>query len=524
MDTRRFSAHGTRSKARRRCSACMLAVFATMSLVAQPALADNVPLPQSRPKSPKPQSRPKSPTMPTATSLPRSARPATSDVSLSLADAIFLGLRGNRAIKSAHIVRIAEKFDLRVAEDAFTPHFGIAGETARNRIAGVHSTTIDVSPGVTALTPTGATFDFSWNTSATDTDGRRTASSAADISVVQPLLRGAGIDVNLAPVRSARLGELIARLRLKATVSETVGQIIFAHRDLLLAQEELKLAEAAVARAQNLLAINRALIAAGRMASVEAVQTEADVESQRLRVLRARQQVEAARLALANLLALDLGTPLVAGESLRPAAVTLKLPSLMATALARRPDYMGQVHVVEQNRLGITVAQNEQLWDLAVFARGRFGREYADILPSRSISDITVGLRFDGPINDLRPKQRLVHATTGLQGAEIHLIDIRQGIEMQIRGSMSEINTLWQQLAIAEKARDLANRAVEIEKDKLNAGRSRTLQVRQLEDSLREAERSLLSAKIGYLNALTRLDLQLGTTLETWKVDLKDSP
>jgi len=33
---------------------------------------------------------------------------------------------------------------------------------------------------------------------------------------------------------------------------------------------------------------------------------------------------------------------------------------------------------------------------------------------------------------------------------------------------------------------------------------------------------SLLNARIGYLNALTQLDMQLGTTLATWHIDLKD--
>ena len=78
----------------------------------------------------------------------------------------------------------------------------------------------------------------------------RTLSSAAEINIEQPLARGAGIEVDMAPVQSARLGEQINKLRLRATVSETIASIIFAHRDLLLAQEELKLAQSAVDRSE----------------------------------------------------------------------------------------------------------------------------------------------------------------------------------------------------------------------------------------------------------------------------------
>lgn len=204
---------------------------------------------------------------------------------LTLADAVFLGLRNNRNIKSAYIDRIAQKFDLRVAEDQFTPRFSVTGELARQGIGNVNSTTLDVSPGVTMLTKTGATFDFAWSNAASLGDDRHTLSSAAEITIEQPLFRGAGVEVNMVPVQQARLSEKINLLRLKATISETIGSFIFAHRDLLLAQEELKLAENAVARGEELLNGNQALIASGRMAAMDAVQTEADVENQRLRVV-----------------------------------------------------------------------------------------------------------------------------------------------------------------------------------------------------------------------------------------------
>lgn len=195
---------------------------------------------------------------------------------------------------------------------------------------------------------------------------------------------------------------------------------------------------------------------------------------------------------------------------------------LIGVALAQRQDYQGQLYVIEQNRLGIVVAKNEQLWDIALFARGRFGGKFASGASTQNVADIVGGLRFNFPINDLSRQQQLVQADTTRRSSEVQLDDIRAGVETQIRGSATEVNLLWQQLAIAERSRDLAAHAIEIEKIKLNTGRSTTFQVRSLEDNLRSAENQLLAARIGYLNALTRLDLQLGTTLDTWKIALKD--
>src|SRR5690349_22047384 len=54
-------------------------------------------------------------------------------LALSLADAVFLGLRDNRAIKSAYVVRAAEKYDLFVAETRFRPVGAIIGSAETTR-------------------------------------------------------------------------------------------------------------------------------------------------------------------------------------------------------------------------------------------------------------------------------------------------------------------------------------------------------------------------------------------------------
>jgi outer membrane protein TolC len=445
---------------------------------------------------------------------------------LSLADAVFMALRDNRAIKSAYVDRISQKFDLRVAEDRFTPHFAISGSVVRQTIGGFGLTNADIAPNAAVLLPTGATLGFAWNNSISDGGGIQTRTSTTDVTFTQPLLRGGGVDATLAPLRSARLGEKINRLNLKKTVSETIGQVILAYRALLRAQEESKLAQTSLARAKDLVDVNRAMIRAGRMAPVEIVQSEADVENQQIRVLQATKGLDDARLALLNLLALDLGTAILAGESTEPARIRPDLSSMMRIALDERPDYLGQLFIVEQNKLGIVVAENEKLWDLSVFATGSFGRQTVTGPPavgrSQRISDTTVGLSINMPLNDLRRDQPAVQAGTTLKTSELQLATIRQGIELQVRSSVTEIDIQWKQLEAARRARELAARAVDIEKEKLKVGRSSNFQVRSLESDLRNAEEQQLSAMISYLNALTTLDIQIGTTLKTWRINLAD--
>lgn len=444
---------------------------------------------------------------------------------LTLADAVFLGLRDNRAIRSAYIDRIAQKFDLRVAEDRFSPQLGVSGSAVRQSIGAIGTSTVQVSPGASILLPTGATLGFAWNTSFTDVAGTQTRRSTADVTISQPLLRGGGTEVTMAPLGIARLTERINRLNLKRTVSNTIGQVILAYRSLLQAQESWQLAQNSLKRARELVDVNRSLIQAGRMAAVEIVQSEANVENQQIRVLAAARSIEIARLNLLQLLSIDLGTAVIAGESTSPERLRPDLRNVMRIALSERPDFLGQLCVVEQNRLGLTVAENQKLWDLSVFASGSFGGRTvtsAAAKDSQRIADGVIGVQFNMPLTGLQREQPAVQASTALRTSELQLAAIRQGVELQVRSAVTDIEMSWSQIEVARKARTLAERALAIENEKLRAGRSSAFQIRALEADLRDAEQQQLNSAIAYLNALTTLDMALGTTLKTWHIDLAD--
>ncbi len=84
------------------------------------------------------------------------------------------------------------------------------------------------------------------------------------------------------------------------------------------------------------------------------------------------------------------------------------------------------------------------------------------------------------------------------------------------------MGTRWRQYEIAQRARDLSLRKLEIERDKLKVGRSSNFQVLSFETDLRNAENAQLNALIAYLNAQTLLDEKLGMTLESWDIALND--
>ncbi|HDP3953707.1 TPA: TolC family protein, partial [Pseudomonas aeruginosa] len=195
-------------------------------------------------------------------------------IDLSLSDAVYLGLRNNRGIRSVYLQRIAQKFDLRVAADAFNPKLVVRGDYRANRATEDRTRTSNVSPTATLLGEYGTRFSLAWvKQFRTADEAGRYRSDGLDLTVVQPLLRDAGWDVTTAPLRLARLSEDANRLQLKASVSQTISQVIGAYRELLRAQEQARISREALARTQELLEVNRAMIRAGRMAEFEIVQT-----------------------------------------------------------------------------------------------------------------------------------------------------------------------------------------------------------------------------------------------------------
>ncbi len=454
-------------------------------------------------------------------------RPDTAPkLALSLSDAVFLALRNNPAIRSAYVERVAQRYDLRVAEDVFTPHAVLSASATYGTSQGVSNSNISLAPDVTVLTPIGTQFSFSWDNDLTTSGGFITKSSNVNASVTQPLFQGAGLDVNLAPVRTARLTEDINKLQLRLTISQTITSVILAYRELMRAQDEKRLADDAVVRAKALVDIDRTMINAGRMARMDIVQAQAALENQKLSVLQASQAIETARLNLATFLDIDLRTSIIVREKLLPVRASIVVDRAIKIANERNPSYLAQKDSVEQEQLGIVVADNGRLWNLSAIGNGNIGKQWnsGGGLPSSrtTIANGFVGLSLTAPLNGLQIDQPYVDAKGSFESGRIQLEATEKNLEEQVRTSAIGIDLDWQALEVAEKALGYAATAVAVERQKLALGKSTNVTVQTLEDSYLQAESQNLNAQISYVEALASFDLTLGTTLDTWKISLRD--
>jgi outer membrane protein TolC len=345
--------------------------------------------------------------------------------------------------------------------------------------------------------------------------------------VEQPLLAGGGIDYAMAPRRIARISEQGARLRLQAQVIDQISQIIVAYRTLLQSQEQLRIAGDSLRRARDLVEVNRALIAAGRLAQVELIQSEASIAQQELQLIAAGNAANTARLSLLVLMGIDPASQVWASERPAAPAVRVDLNRALATAYTRQPAYLSSLLAIEVNRINLDIARNQRLWDVSIVAgtgQQALRSQVLDTIGALSTvrSDFNIGLRVNIPIGVLSREQQEVNATVALRQSEVAVEQARDTLRAQAENAVRTIEAQRQQAQLAARARQLTAEQLAAELVKLQAGRSSNFQVVSFQSALQQAESAELAAVIAYLNALTAMDQVLGTTLDTWRISLNE--
>ncbi|MBM4276674.1 MAG: TolC family protein [Deltaproteobacteria bacterium] len=457
---------------------------------------------------------------------------------LTLADSVVLALQNNLDVKNAFLDRIVQKFNLKVEENKFYPQSSIAlsSKLNSNYSTNGRDTGANQSNSYTAslLVPTGGTFSFTWDYSAAKTDfGQDTVYNPSwNLSFVQPLLKGGGIEgegikVATASLRIARINEEMNVLGLKSTLTNIVNSTIQAYRSYIQSLRQLEISKRSLAMAKKLYEINKALVEAGRMAEVEIVQTEADIANRELGILQAENSLQSARLALIQILNMERETLFEPIEETEARVIPPSFEGALKIALNNRPDYLQVLKEVEVSRLNFVVAKRNRLWDLSLEGgtkRNLSGSSYGSTLESAGRlgkTDWNVGVRLTIPFRDLTIEQAYVSAKVAMEKSDLNLKKLGINIGIEVQNAIRDVEIKFKQMQLAKQATTLVQKKLEIEEEKLKVGRTTNFQLLSFQSDLVNAQVSELGAIIDYLNSLTNLDQILGTTLMTWKIEVK---
>ncbi|HVY60742.1 MAG TPA: TolC family protein, partial [Planctomycetota bacterium] len=501
--------------------------------------------------------------------------PTHGTLALSLKEAIVRGLRYNPEIAIDRISVEIARWGVDIPRGAFDPAFFGDGSYGKNRDpffaanpfggpinpvtglpAGLVVNPSDVShldAGVRAKTILGTSLEMRYDVDRHTTDNvfalSPSWSPVASISVTQPLLRGGplfplGTDVNRALVKIARNDHAISEEVFRDRALAVAFAVEQAYWNFVFARENLKVAELALATAADLLEINRRKFQVGRVAEIEVLVAETGVATREEAVIVARNAVGDARDGLFRLImpradgvaaaagiagsrATAWDVELVALDEPRADDRAIDLDRAFLDALRNRPDYKELELALDSDETRVDKAWNERLPRLdavggwSEIGLGKSWGGSTNALADREFYDWTVGFQLEVPIFNTAPRAALRQAELGRTATRRRLDALEQQIVLDVRTAARSLLAARERVRANEIARRLAERQLDNEKQRLEAGLATNHDVLLFEQDLTSARTNYVKALVDRAVAAAQLDRVTATLLERHDIRLE---
>ncbi len=472
--------------------------------------------------------------------------PKTPVRKMTVADAVFVALTNNVTLRSAYLDRYLQRITLQEAERQYylpsdprlilnvsrdsnvTPPTNSTDSIRTDSLTGTGTFT------ATLAIPTGGTIDFAWNNNGNRPDLDQAVNNySSDWSVTfrQPLLKGGGLTNAAYNVRIARINEEGNILALKDTIAGTISAAVKAFRSYKAAERQLVIAEMGLVRAKALYEYNKDMIEAGRMAGTEIVQTQADIATQETALIDANNTLDNARLTLIQTLYIDKNTTFQAVDENQQLVLAPDPEEALALAFQYRKDYLNAIQNLESIKLRLAKAKRNMFWrpdfiaettDGSATTFDSYDPAFKGAFGYPRERNWSIGLQLEIPIVYYMTSDIKNYLTTknDLEKANMAFEKLKLDVEINVKNAVRNVDSSYRSLKSATLARELSEKKLQIEKEKLGAGRTTNFQFVSFQRDLQTAQKSESDAMTAYLNSLTDLDTTLGTTLITWKIDV----
>jgi outer membrane protein len=311
-----------------------------------------------------------------------------------------------------------------------------------------------------------------------------------------------------AGVHVTELQEALAREQVANGTGLIYLEALRADRAVVAAQANVELAQALFKLAQDQ---RNAGVATG----VDVTRAQTRLAEQQVGLAQAQTASEQARLNLQRVVGLPLGGPLTLTDQLR--FVEDPLPSV-ETAVAQAAHDRREIQVaVEENKVSqreLQAARAEHLPSLEVL--GDYGS--SGITPDRfDLPTRRIALQLNVPVfNGGLTQGRVTAAASRERQSELELANVRGQVEEDVRLALTTLRTAAVQVRAAEENVTLAQRELEMARDRFRAGVGDNLEVITAQTSLANARVAQVTALAQHNAARLNLAAALGRA-ETFK-------
>jgi outer membrane protein TolC len=323
-------------------------------------------------------------------------------------------------------------------------------------------------------------------------------------------MRGAGVRVNQASVKSARLTNTRHVFELKQSSSAQIVEGIKAYHTLIQAQEEVRILSNSLESRQRDLQVLIALVKAGRRAGADLVQLEASVASAEEQLFSARNSLSQANSDLLGIIDTEENLNIFVSQESIQALTDEKLlrpvknnqEDLLQKAYAQRADYRQANLDIEIAQLDLIEPENNRQWQLDAISNLNLGND----------SQATASLELTRTFNDQSLQTAFERSRVQLLQRQNDFKDMKEIVKIEINDRVTDVNSNLAKIAKARQAKELAQQRLKIvQKLRRRAGsRIDIFETISQQDEVVEAQNTELNAIIDYLNARTDLDQSLG--------------
>jgi outer membrane protein TolC len=403
--------------------------------------------------------------------------------------------------------------------------------------------------GFGGLNPWGGSYNLAFNNGRATTNNLFTNFNpqfASDISAsyTQPLLRNFKIDGTRQQLLVSQKNREISEVQLQQSIALTTRNVRNAYYDLMYAVGNLNVQRQSLDLAQQSLKDNRARVEIGTMAPIDIVQAEAEVAQREEGVILAEAAISRAEDRL-RALVFNPAAPEFWRLRIEPTDTVQFRPTLVDTdgavrnALQRRTDLNQSRKLLEANDVNVRFFRNQTLPDVnasvTYFAQaiggtgflrgegfpgpiiGEVEKSYGSTLGTMFAGDFptwTVQMQISYPIGQANAEASLARARLQDQQFRRQIQSQELLVATQIREFARQVQTNSKRVEATRASRVLAERRLEAEEKKFQAGMTTSFLVFQAQRDLNQARNNELQALVDDVKSTVDFEAAQETPLQ----------
>jgi len=349
-------------------------------------------------------------------------------------------------------------------------------------------------------------------------------------SLTQPLLKNAGIAVNMASTTIARNNLRVSEQGLEFTTIDVLNRVSQLYWSLVFSIEDLRVRRKSLDLAKNLLRNSQLRAEAGDLAYIEVTRAQASVASQEADIIEAETTIGNVQDELKRALnlpefVLTDNVVIWPSERLEYSEVKVDTTEAIKTALARRQDLNQFKTELKNKDVQIVLAEN-QLWPsldmVATYNLNGLGQEFGGasgrIFNGGRFPDRSLVLSFEYPLENR-------DARAGCTRAQLEKIrvlrqykNLEDQVVIQVREAARNLNAAYRSAKARGDDVTYARTRLDEEDQRYALGMNTSLDVLEAQDNLARAEREEARSIAFYRNAEVTLHQTIGDLLDYYNI------